>query len=463
MVDSTVLNLGKTPANTVFKLSWPAIAEQLLTSMASLIDTAMVSSAGAAATASVAINVSTVWLLNGMFTALSAGYMYIVAHSIGEQRIERACDAARESITASALIGLVLMILVELIIAPNFPVWLGGSDEIIPDARSYMHILGFAMVSQAFTVVFSDVIRGAGNTRLPLLANFIGNICNIIGNFLLIFDTRMVTFFDNSYTLWGAGLGVSGAAISTSMSQTVSGVILFAALFLANTPIKLKFKGDYKLKYQTTIRMLRISIPVLIERMTICVGQVILTGIISGAGTIGLAVHQLVNQVESILYLPAYGFATTATTLVGQSLGANNEKKADEFVHIICVANTLMLIGVCIVVFIFAKQIIAILTPNAEVVRLGNIGLKITAATEPFFAISVVMGGICRGSGDVKFPLIVSLVGMWILRLFPAYLLAFTFGFGVIGIEAAIGFDVTLRGFACVLRLKSGKWKLKKA
>jgi len=458
MPDSTVLDLGKTPAETVFLLSWPAIAEQLLTSMASLIDTAMVSSAGAVATASVAINVSTIWLLNGIFTSLSAGYMYIVAHSIGEQRAKRACDATRQSVTASLITGAVLMILVELIIAPNLSVWLGGAAEIIPDAKAYLHIIGFAMIFQAFTIVFSAVIRGAGNTRLPLLANFIGNICNIIGNTLLIFKPHHVDLFGLSFNMYGAGLGVRGAAISTAVSQIISGLILLCALYKIKAPIKLKLKGDYRLKYATTVRMLRISIPVLLERMTICVGQIILTAIISGAGTVALAVHQLINQVESILYLPAYGFASTATTLVGQSLGAAKRDRAKEFVRIICIANTLMLTGICIVVFIFAKGIIGILTPNAEVVRLGNIGLKITAATEPLFAMSVVMGGVCRGSGDVKFPLVVSLVGMWVLRLFPAYLLAFTFGGGVIGIEAAIGFDVSIRGIACIWRLKSHRW-----
>ena len=89
MSDSTVLNLGKTPARTVLMLSWPAIAEQFLISAASLIDTAMVGSLGPIATAAVSINVSTVWLAEGFSTALSAGFMYIIAHSIGEGNLDK--------------------------------------------------------------------------------------------------------------------------------------------------------------------------------------------------------------------------------------------------------------------------------------------------------------------------------------------------------------------------------------
>ena len=69
------------------------------------------------------------------------------------------------------------------------------------------------------------------------------------------------------------------------------------------------------------------------------------------------------------------------------------------------------------------------------------------------------MGGICRGSGDVKFPLILSLCGIWLLRIIPAYIITNIFAFGIIGIELAVGFDVSIRGLICILRLKSGKWK----
>ena len=125
MSESTVLNLGKTPARTVLMLSWPAIVEQFLVSMASLIDTAMVGSLGPQATASVAINTSTIWLIEGFFTALSAGFMYIVAHSIGEGKLDMAKTAARQSITSALILGLFIMAAVEAI-SPYLCVWLGG-------------------------------------------------------------------------------------------------------------------------------------------------------------------------------------------------------------------------------------------------------------------------------------------------------------------------------------------------
>ncbi len=457
MSDVTVLNLGKTPARTVLMLSWPAIAEQFLVSMASLIDTAMVGSLGPSATASVAINVSTLWLIEGFSTALSAGFMYVIAHSLGEGNVSYAKQAAKQAITTSLFLGTITMIIAELI-SPYLCIWLGGKAEIYNDARMYLSILGFGMIFKSLTIILSSVLRAAGNTKTPLRINIAANLINIAGNFLLINSTRTMTVAGRSFTMWGAGLGVSGAAAATAISQFVSGVLLLIAMYRAATPIRLDIRGSYSLTKNIMSKVIKISVPVAMERMTLSLGQIVLTSIISSAGTIALAVHQLVNQCESMMYLPAYGFASSATTLVGQSLGAGDGKLADRFARLLFIINTAFILIICVPMFIFSGQVISLFTPSAETIALGDIALKINAGTEPLFAITVVMGGICRGSGDVKFPLFLSLGGMWLIRLTLAFIFTHFFGFGVIGVEAALGIDVTVRGLLCIHRLLSKKW-----
>ncbi len=458
MSDVTVLNLGKTPATTVLKLSWPAITEQCLISMASLIDTAMVSSLGPSATAAVAINVSTIWLLEGFSTALSAGFMYVIAHSLGERKVTYAKRAVREALTSTIILGLILTLIVELM-SPFLCTWLGGADEIYQSARSYISIIGFGMLFKSLTIVLSSILRAAGNTKIPLRINIISNLVNIIGNFFLIYGTRQIYLSQTSFTIFGANLGVSGAAYATTFSHIVSCVLLLVSIYIAQTPIKLRIKGDYRITKSLLSRVLKISFPVAAERTALCFGQIALTKILSSVGTIALAVHQLANQCESIMYLPAYGFASSATTLIGQSLGAKEFKKTDAFAKTLFIINTIFMVALCVPIFIFSKNIISLFTPSTETIALGSIALKINAATEPLFTLTVVMGGICRGSGDVKFPLILSLCGIWLLRIIPAYIITNIFAFGIIGIELAVGFDVSIRGLICILRLKSGKWK----
>lgn len=462
--DSNVLNLGKSIPGTILRLSWPAILEQLLISMATLADTAMVGSIGAAATASVAVNISTVWLINGFITALSVGFSYLVSHAIGAGDQKKTESAVRQSISASLLLGLILTVVLLAIHRP-LPRWLGAAADVIPNAQIYMGIISLSLIPQTLSVVLAAVLRSAGNTRIPLYTNLGANLFNIVGNFFLIYPSRQVTlpsFGGNtsslSLSVWGADLGIGGAALATTLSRYLMALLLLYHIYRTPTAARISLKGKYRLKKQTMRQMLRISIPVMLERNTLCFGQIALTAMISGLGTAPLAAHYLTNETESILYLPAYGFSYTATTLVGQSLGAGRPDLAKSFTKWICMIGAAVIVGACIPVYLFSGNIIWLFTNDAQVAVLGCQTLKIAAATEIFFSFFVIASGVFRGAGDVNFPLAVSLIGMWGLRIGLVYLATHIFSFGVSGVWIAIAIDCFLRSCLCLWRLCSGKW-----
>lgn len=443
-----VLNLGKSIPETIIRLSIPAIIEQFLICLATLADTAMVGSIGANATASVAITTSTVWLINGVITALSVGASYLVSHAIGEGNREKTESSVRQSILASLIAGCFITLLVLCIYRP-LPGWLGAEPDVIPDAQIYLKIIGYGLIPQTLSVVLSAILRSAGNTKLPLYCNLGSNLLNVIGNYFLIYPTRIV---------WGAGLGIKGAAIATTGSRYVLALILFYHIVKAPTAAQISLRGDYRFRKETLRSMIHISIPVMLERNTLCLGQIALTAMISGLGTIPLAAHYLTNQTEGLLYLPAYGFAYTATTLIGQSLGANDKELANRFAKDICIISTIVILLACIPVYLLARPIIDIFTNDAQVLHLGTMTLKIAAATEIFFSFFVVASGIFRGSGDVKFPLFVSLVGMWGLRVGLVWIVVNVLCWGVVGVWIAIAADCLIRTLLCIYRLISGKW-----
>lgn len=443
-----VLNLGKSIPETIIRLSIPAIIEQFLICLATLADTAMVGSIGANATASVAITTSTVWLINGVITALSVGASYLVSHAIGEGNREKTESSVRQSILASLIAGCFITLLVLCIYRP-LPGWLGAEPDVIPDAQIYLKIIGYGLIPQTLSVVLSAILRSAGNTKLPLYCNLGSNLLNVIGNYFLIYPTRIV---------WGAGLGIKGAAIATTGSRYVLALILFYHIVKTPTAAQISLRGDYRFRKETLRSMIHISIPVMLERNTLCLGQIALTAMISGLGTIPLAAHYLTNQTEGLLYLPAYGFAYTATTLIGQSLGANDKELANRFAKDICIISTIVILLACIPVYLLARPIIDIFTNDAQVLQLGTMTLKIAAATEIFFSFFVVASGIFRGSGDVKFPLFVSLVGMWGLRVGLVWIVVNVLCWGVVGVWIAIAADCLIRTLLCIYRLISGKW-----
>lgn len=454
------LSLGKSIPKTIIQLSIPSIIEQFLICLATLADTAMVGSIGAAATASVAISTSTIWLINGIITALSVGASYLVSHAIGEGDRDKTESSVRQSLTASILVGLCLTILVMIIYKP-LPRWLGAEPEVIPNAQIYFQIIGFGLIPQTISVVLSAILRSAGNTKLPLYCNLGSNMLNVIGNFFLIYPSRSMTLpfaGDLSLPVWGADLGIRGAAIATTGSRYALALILFYHIVNTQTAARISLSGNYRFRRETVRSLVHISIPVMLERNTLCLGQIALTAMISGLGTVPLAAHYLTNQTEGLLYLPAYGFAYTATTLIGQSLGAQDKELAERFARDICIISTIAIILACIPVYLFAGAIISLFTNDAQVLHLGTMTLKIAAATEIFFSFFIVASGIFRGSGDVKFPLVVSLTGMWGFRIGLVWMVVYVLKWGVVGVWIAIAFDCFIRTLLCLWRLLSRKW-----
>lgn len=510
------LQLGKSIPETILRLSGPAILEQFLICLASLVDTAMVGSIGAAATASVAINISSVWLINGCITALSVGSSFLVSHSVGEKDPVKTESAVRQSITASLVLGTLLTTTV-LAIHRILPRILGAGPDVLPGAQTYMGIIGLGLIGQTLGVVLSAVLRSAGDTKTPMAANLAANLLNVIGNFFLIYPARQVTLpFGGGpslaaagspvllsaggpalsatggpvlsaagssalsasggpmllsaggpalsaaggpqITLWGAGLGIKGAAIATSLSQYALAAMLLYAICHVPTPAKICLRGDYRFRRRTLRSLFHIGIPVLLERVTLCLGQIALTAMISVLGTVPLAAHYLTSQTESLLYLPAYGFAYTGTTLIGQSLGAKDKKLAARFAKDICIISTVVILAACVPVYLFAGEIIRLFSNDAQVAQLGTLTIKIAAATEIFFSFFIVACGICRGAGDVKFPLAVSLIGMWGLRIGLVWLVTRVLLWGVAGVWIAIAVDCFVRSCLFLWRLLSGRW-----
>ncbi len=490
---ANALALGKSIPETILRLSGPAILEQFLICLTSLMDTAMVGSAGAAATASVAINISTIWLINGCITALSVGFSFLVSHSVGEGNQEKTQSVVRQSIIASAALGAVLMTAV-FSLHRILPKLLGASSDVLPNAQAYLGIISLGLIPQALGVVLSAVLRSAGNTKLPMAANLCANLLNVAGNFLLIYPSRTLSLpwgrtslamaapaasvltvsapaasaltaadptasltakATQTIPIWGAGLGIRGAAIATALSQYALALIMLYHIFHAPTPARISPRGNYRLQKRTLGSLFRISVPVLLERCTLCLGQISLTAIISGLGTIPLAAHYLT---EGLLYLPAYGFAYTATTLIGQSLGAKDRTLASRFCRDICIISTVVIVAACVPVFCLARFIIRLFTTDPQVAALGTTTIQIAAATEIFFSFSVIASGICRGAGDVKFPLAVSIIGMWGFRIGLVWLAARVLTLGVAGVWIAIAIDCFVRSVLFLNRLIRGKW-----
>lgn len=443
----------------VFALAVPAIFESIMGALIGIVNTAMVGSLGAAATAAAALNASPMWLMNALSMMVSGGATVLIARCYGSGDTGTAGAYARQALTMSALLGL-LMTGVMLLVAPHFPVWMHAEPEVVPDAVAYMRIISLSNVPNFVALTLYGVVRGGGNTRLPMVVSILVNLLNVLGNLFLIYPSRTLGLF-GGIRVWGANLGVRGAAISSVIAMGLAGVFMLFVMAKRGDEMRFTLRSDYSLKKQGASNILRIGTPIAAERAVISVGQILYMSVISSLGTVALSAHYLATTAESICYNPAYGFAAAAIIMVGQALGARDEQTAQRHAYINIILSVAVMVAVSALMYAFALPLIRLFTPDPAVCEYGASALRIVAFVEPLFAVAIVTSGALRGAGDAVAPLFVGIVCMLFVRLPFALFFVRTLNLGLDGAWYAMTIDLALRGILTLLRFQSGKWKKK--
>ena len=458
-ISSLLTNQGppqlRNTMSAIFVLAWPAILEQIMITLVQYVDTAMVGSLGSAATAAVGLTASTTWLFGGLFGASSVGFSVQVAQHLGAGRNE---DAKRVTWQALRFTGIFGVLVGAIGVALSFPLpaILHAQEGIRADASLYFRIIACAMPCTLAANMFSAILRCAGDTKTPMILNVLINALNVCLNFLFIYPVRTVSLFGASFTMWGAGWGVGGAAFASALSTATVSVLFLLVLFYKKSPIRISVKQRYPFEKACLLTVWRLGLPVALERTLTSLAQVIITGLIAGVGTVAVAANHLAVTAESLSYMPAFGVSTAATTLVGQSIGAERKDLAKHFARLISwLGIGVMTLG-GVILYVFAPQLIMIFSSEPEVIELGTQILRIVAFAEPLFGASIVASGALRGAGDSKVPFLLSLGTMWGVRVTLSLLLVKPLGLP--GVWLAMTAELCARGLVFMIRLYRGRW-----
>ncbi len=438
-------------------LAWPIILENALTTLFSLVDTAMVGSLGAIAISAIALNTSILFLVNGFLVAVSIGATVLVAQSIGAGRPLKAASISRQSFVMSLVYGLSAMT-VLLLISGQLPVWMGGKPEVRPFAAAYLARVALGLPLHHAGLVLSAMLRGYGDTRTPLRVNLLANALNIAGNFLLIFPTRTLTVLSLTFSMPGADLGVTGAGIATAITKSLTGVILLVVFVHRRFPLQFKRSHSFRPQKADVASIFRIGIPAALDRASHSIGLLFYVRIIAVLGTVSLAAHQLASASEMITYMPAIGFGTAATTLVGQSIGARRESDAVSFGRVSVIIGTIVMIVMALLLFLFARPLAGLFTPDADVVDMTVRTLRAYVWCLPLFAVSIISSGAMRGAGDTRVPFYYAMAGMWLIRLPLSLAAVFLLKWSLPAVWVAMGLDLAFRGVVLGNRLRRKKW-----
>lgn len=459
-LDIDALRKGATPtrgemAKIVIALSMPAILAELSTTLMQYIDAAMVGSLGAHATASIGLVESSIWLIEGVAMTASAGFTVQVAQLIGAGRDKEARNVFRQALVTLLVFGSLLAV-VGVAVSGSLPVWLGGDPSIHADASLYFRICMFALMPITMARLGTGMLQCSGDMRTPSLLNILSCVLNVICNALFIHEGPVLQLGTLALPVPGMGLGIAGAAYGTLVAQVITAVLLLLFACTRSERLALREKGVWVPQRSTIAPAWRISWPLFIERIVTQSAYIVLTAIVAPLGVTSVAANSLAITVEAVCYMPGFGIGMAATTLVGQSVGAERKDLARSFARLSTLLGTVVMTAMGALMYLAAPLVMSMLTPDVAVQELGATVLRIEAFAEPLYAVSMVASGAMRGAGDTLVPTIFSLVSMWGARILPSFYVAAHFG--LVGVWVVMACELSFRGILFLIRLLRDRW-----
>ena len=420
----------------ILGLAWPTMLEQLMQTAVQYIDTAMVGSLGTQATAAVGATTTINWLISSSISALSIGFLAYIA---------KACGAGENNLVKRAVAQASLVVLIVGLfftsatvgLSSRIPVWMQVDPSIQILASQYFLILYAPMLFRTATIIYGTVLRAAGDTKTPMKIGIVVNLINVVFNFVLIYPSRSMSLFgDRTIWVYGADLGVVGAALASAIAFVAGGIWMTIATL--KHPL-LSPKGEsLKPDWDILHPCLKIAFPNMLQRFATSFGYVAFATLINSIGEVATAAHTIANTVESAFYIPGYGMQTAAATLAGNAYGAKDNRRMEELARMFLPIEILLMIFSGASLFLLAPGLVQIFSDSEEVIRLGTTVLRMVAVSEPFYGFSIIVEGMMQGVGKTKEPFIYNISGMWGVRIVGTFITTQFLGMGLVSAWACM-------------------------
>ena len=437
--------------NLIIQLSIPSILAQVTTVLMFYIDAGMVGSLGAEPSAAIGLVEPATWLFFSLVSAVTMGFSVQVAHFIGANDFANARAVMRHGYVFGLCFSLFLL-LITFLIGFRLPAWLGGGADIQHDATIYFLIFSLIIPFHLIEYMSAAMLKVSGDMRRPSSMAILMCILDVVFNYFFIFPTRTVSLLGMDMTMPGFGAGVAGAALGSLLAFVcVALPLAYYAIF--RSPI-LAWKQDvehFVWRWQYIWNAMKIGAPMALQYLLMNGAQLVSTMIVAPLGNISIATHSFAITAESLCYMPGYGISEAATTLVGQSVGADRRELHRSFAWMTVSLGMVVMAFMGVVMYIFAPEMIGLLSPVVDIQALGTSVLRIEAFAESFFAASIVAYSVCIGAGDTLRPSLINLGSMWLIRLTLAYALASHYG--LCGVWFAMAVELSLRGMMFIFYL----------
>ena len=421
----------------VWKLSVPSILTQITSILMQYIDSAMVGNLGANASAAIGLITTSTYLFGGISAAISAGFSVQVAQYIGANQSHDARRVVRHGLVTTLLFSIGLTA-IGIAISGKLPIWLGGEQVLWQDSSRYFFVYSAALPFMLLNQLAASCLQCSSNMVVPSVLNAAMCLLDILLNAILI-----------------PRYGVLGAALGTAGAMAIVSILMLFFCCVRSTVLRIDPKEPCPFDRSILKRALKIGMPVGTQEIAVTGAMIVATRIIAPLGTVSIAAHSFAVTAESLCYMPGFGIAAAATTLVGQSAGAGEYDRAKKLSYISTAFGCCFMSVTAIIMYFACPFVFQLLTPDLQVRALSTQVLRIEMFAEPLYAISIVASGALRGVEDTLIPSLMNLFSIWVVRLGLSILLVGRLG--LIGAWVAMAIELSVRGLLLLYRLRHSK------
>lgn len=432
----------------ILRILLPLFAEQILAVTVGMLDTVMVSSAGEAAVSGVSLVNSINLLLNTVFAAMATGGAVICSQFLGKKDEESARLAAKQLMLCTVFVATLVMGVALVFRVPLLKLIFGKIDaDVMFHAQRYFLFTALSFPFMAIYGGCAALFRSMGNSKISMIASIITNAVNVTGNAILIYLFH---------------LGAAGAAIATLIARAVGAVIMLYLIHNKHNVIYLDRLLHVKPHFTTIKSILGIGIPNGLENGMFHFGKLLTQSLISTFGTAAIAANSVAHTLSTFEYAIGTAISLAMITIVGQCIGAEDKKAAKGYTLRLMGIEYGVMIGVVVLIGIFANTIIGFYNLSSEASRMGHTLIilhGICVAT--IWPIAFTLPNSFRAASDVKYPMIISAISMWVFRVGFSYVFALAFDLGVLGVWLAMFCDWGFRALLFLIHFLRGSWLTK--
>lgn len=436
-------------SRSVLRMAWPVVVHQVSLSMVQIVDTLLVGHLGKDALAGVGLGSIVFWIPQSGIYAVGIGTLAVVARNVGGGQRERAWITTGMALVMALAWGVLLALVMALTADPLLRA-MGAEATARGEGVTWMRAASIGFPLTAVLYAGGASLTGAGDTRTPMIIMLIVNVVNAIVAYTLINGPGPFP----ELKVLGSGLGATSAGITGA-------ALVLVALAMGRGGLQLP-PAALRPDVSEMKRILNVGLAAGIENLQFNLAFLVYTRIIASLGSAALAAHRVTLSVEGLAFNPGFALGVAAATLVGQSLGAKRPDLAERSAKAAMVWATIIMTSIGVVLLVLGGPITSLFVSGEDADEVVDIGRKLMfvfAFAMPAMAISQTLAGGLRGAGDTRAVLAIGVIGIWVVRLLPAYVLAIVLGFDAPGAWLAAVFDINSRGVLTWLRFRRGKWK----